>query len=404
MSGMGKRKSSGKWGRIWRYEGKRGVSWRIRYTDATGKRVLETLGKEPEWDRRRAERELRRRLVDVERDGYRKPARLTFAEFGEWWLREYLPARNLKPTTVRNYETSVRRHLSPFFGRYQLSELERRPELIDRYAGEKLRSGLSPKTVGNTLTDLRLVLKQAVRQRLIRVNPVVDCERPRCEPPEMQVLSEGEIARLAQAYRELEREAETEERAWWRLTYVISFVGLETAMRRGELLALRWRDVRLLDGVVQVREALVAGKFTTPKSRSSRRLIELGPRTQALLSDHWQQTLFRADEDLVFCHPQKGTPLDPSKLARAYLRPALRRAGITKPFRPFHDLRHTALTHEAAAGNPMAYVQLKAGHSQSAITERYIHAAQVVFPGAAARGEKRMFGANDSTASRWTTS
>jgi integrase len=67
------------------------------------------------------------------------------------------------------------------------------------------------------------------------------------------------------------------------------------------------------------------------------------------------------------------------------------RAGVTKPFRPFHDLRHTVLTHEAAAGNPMAYVQLKAGHSQSQITERYIHAAQVLFPGAAARGEERMF-------------
>ncbi len=40
----------------------------------------------------------------------------------------------------------------------------------------------------------------------------------------------------------------------------------------------------------------------------------------------------------------------------------------------------------------MAYVQLKAGHSQSAITERYIHAAQVLFPGAAARGEERIFG------------
>jgi integrase len=58
-----------------------------------------------------------------------------------------------------------------------------------------------------------------------------------------------------------------------------------------------------------------------------------------------------------------------------------------------HDLRHTALTHEAAAGNPMAYVQLKAGHSQGAITERYIHAAQVHFPGAAARAEQRMFSA-----------
>ena len=40
----------------------------------------------------------------------------------------------------------------------------------------------------------------------------------------------------------------------------------------------------------------------------------------------------------------------------------------------------------------MAYVQLKAGHSQSGITERYIHAAQVLFPGAAARGEARLYG------------
>lgn len=45
----------------------------------------------------------------------------------------------------------------------------------------------------------------------------------------------------------------------------------------------------------------------------------------------------------------------------------------------------------------MAYVQHRAGHSQSAITERYIHAAQVLFPGAAARGEARIFG--DATAS-----
>ena len=66
-----------------------------------------------------------------------------------------------------------------------------------------------------------------------------------------------------------------------------------------------------------------------------------------------------------------------------------------KPFRPWHDLRHTALTHEAAAGNPSVYVQMKAGHWQGSITERYIHAAQVLFPGAAARGEERMFGPHE---------
>jgi integrase len=79
------------------------------------------------------------------------------------------------------------------------------------------------------------------------------------------------------------------------------------------------------------------------------------------------------------------------------MRPALRRAGIVTPFRPWRDLRHTALTHEAAAGNPQAYVQLKAGHSQGTITEKYIHAAQVLFPGAAEKAEARMLGTKSST-------
>ena len=384
-----------RWGRVWRYAGARGVVWRIRYRDASGRRIMETLGKEPAWNRKRAEQELRRRLVDVEREGYVVPERVTFAAFCERWLSEYLPGRGLKLTTVEGYEQTIRKHLLPTLGRYTLQELERKPELVDRYVTLKIKEGYAPKTVHNQLLCLQVILKCAVRWRLISRNPVADCERPRVEQPELNVLTEVEIARLLSAYWALEAEAEEETKAWWQLAYTITFVALGTAMRRGELLALRWRDVRLLEGRVQVREALVRGRFTTPKSRSGRRLIELGPRTLALLQEHWQRTPSQGDEELVFCHPQLGTPLDPTKLTRFYMRTALKRAGIEKPFRPFHDLRHTALTHEAAAGNPMAYLQLKAGHSQGQITERYIHAAQVLFPGAAERGESRMFGSTD---------
>ena len=380
-----------KWGRVWRYEGTRGVVWRIRYRDASGRRVMETLGKEPAWSRKRAEQELRRRLVDVEREGYVAPEKVTLAQFCDRWLTEYLPGRGLKLTTVDGYTQTIRKHLLPALGRYTLQELERKPELVDRYVTLKIRQGYSPKTVTNHLLCLQVILKCAVRWRLIARNPVSDCERPRVEQPELHVLSEVEIARLLTAYRELEADAEYEVRAWWQIACTITFVALGTAMRRGELLALRWKDVHLLEGRVQVREALVKGHFTTPKSRSGRRLIELGPRTLALLQEHWRKTAFQGDDELVFCHPEPGSPLDPSKLTRIYMRPALKRAGIAKPFRPFHDLRHTALTHEAAAGNPMSYIQLKAGHSQSAITERYIHAAQVVFPGAAEKGEERLF-------------
>jgi integrase len=381
----------GTWGRVWRYEGKRGVVWRIRYQDASGRRILETLGKEPAWNRKLAERELRRRLVDVERDGYRKPEPTTFAHFAHRWLEEYLPGRGLKLTTTDGYRQTINRHLLPHFGTRRLTDLERQPDLIDRYVTAKIREGLAPKTVTNQLLVLQGMLKTAIRWRLIQRNPVVECDRPRVEQPEMNILTETEVGRLWTAYLQLEAEATPDQQVWWRLARTLTFVALGTAMRRGELLALRWRDIRLLEGLITVREALVKGRFSTPKSHSSRRLLELGPRTHGLLTDHWQETAFQADEELVFCHPHKGTPLDPARLARNYLRPALQQAAITKPIRPFHDLRHTALTHEAAAGNPMAYVQLKAGHSQAAITERYIHAAQVLFPGAAAQGEARMF-------------
>jgi hypothetical protein len=110
------------------------------------------------------------------------------------------------------------------------------------------------------------------------------------------------------------------------------------------------------------------------------------PRTRAALEEQRRNTAHRDDNDLVFCHPQLGTPPDPSKLARCYLKPALKRAVITKPFRPFHDLRHTSLTH-AAAGNPQIYVQARAGHAQGSITERYMHAAQILFLGAAERSK-----------------
>jgi len=236
------------------------------------------------------------------------------------------------------------------------------------------------------------MFKVACRWGLVKRNPVTDVERPRVETKEMQVLTEAEIARLLVAYRELEGEASDEDRPWWRLARHLTVVALGTALRRGELLALRRRDVTLLERRLTVRESLVRGEFQTPKSRKSRRTIELGPRTAAALQEQWQESAYQGDDEIVFGHPLLGTPADPSKLARSYMRPALKRAKIEKPFRAWHDLRHTALTHEAAAGNPQAYVQLKAGHSQGSITERYIHAAQVLFPGAAEKGESRLFG------------
>jgi integrase len=384
------------------YQGKRGAVWRLQYRDAAGRYLKETLGREPPWTKTKAERELGKRLAEVE-DGYRKPDKLNFAAFRTRFEDEYLPGRNLKPTTLENYRYILDRHLVPYFGRHQLSELEARPELIDAYISLKAKQRLSAKTIRNHLLLLNLMLRRATVWRLIRTNPLASIDQPRLAQPEMNVLTEVEIARLTAAYDQLSLDAEEPERQWWLLAKAIVLVALGTALRRGELLGLRWSAVDLLEGKLTVREALVRGKTSTPKSRASRRVMELGPRTRAALEEQWQRANFRDDDDLVFCHPQLGKPLDPSRLARGYLKPALKKAAITKPFRPFHDLRHTSLTHAAAAGNPQIYVQERAGHAQGSITERYMHAAQVLFPGAAERSEERMFGAASAQGGTRTT-
>jgi integrase len=69
----------------------------------------------------------------------------------------------------------------------------------------------------------------------------------------------------------------------------------------------------------------------------------------------------------------------------------MRKAGVPDSFRPWHGLRHTAVTETAAAGVPGMFVQAKAGHAHGSTTERYPHAARTSYPDAAEFAEARLF-------------
>src|SRR6266536_4204666 len=216
-----------------RRPGRRTVTWSIKFRDAEGRQVWETLGPEPEWGAARAQRELGKRLQDVERERWRKPERVTFAAFAERFERDYLPGRNLKPSTQIDYRLTIRRHLRPFFGQLDLTAIE--PADVDAYIAEKTAS-LAPKTISNHLSLLGVMFKTARRWRLVAANPIEEIEPPRVEQGEMHVLTEAEIARLLAAYQELGAE-DAEDADWWALARRLVQVALGTALRRGELLA-----------------------------------------------------------------------------------------------------------------------------------------------------------------------
>jgi Phage integrase, N-terminal SAM-like domain len=140
-------------GSVIRYPGKRGVTWSIRYRDADGRRVAETLGREADgWDKRRATDALRERLVDVKREGRRRLEPVTFGAFAREWLDTYPDTKDLKRLTREGYESIVEAHLVPAFGRLLLSAID--VAKVDAYLARKRRGGLAPRTLNRHLNLL----------------------------------------------------------------------------------------------------------------------------------------------------------------------------------------------------------------------------------------------------------
>lgn len=143
----------------------------------------------------------------------------------------------------------------------------------------------------------------------------------------------------------------------------------------------------LIEGVLRVRDA---------KSEDGIRSIALGQTLAEELWQHRRRSAFRDDDERVFCHPERGSVYRAETFETA-LRAALATAGVEGHVRAFHDLRHTAITNDAAAGADALAVMTKAGHADMRTTRTYLHLAGVVFREEARRLEARLLGVETST-------
>src|SRR5579872_3672888 len=170
-------------------------------------------------------------------------------------------------------------------------------------------------------------------------------------------------------------------------------LALATGMRRGELLGLKWQDINLTTGMLQVRRILTRIPSTLsekkhvyveaePKTQKSRRSVTLPSFALESLQKHrllQGETKLRADalwqeHDYVFC-TLTGTHLNPNHVVEE-LKKILKQAGL--PEIRFHDLRHSAATLLLSLGIHPKVVQELPGHTQISMTmDIYSH----VLPG-----------------------
>ena len=214
---------------VLRVEGKRGVVFKIKWPDANGRQVKETLGREADgWTDQKARAELEARLVDVRREGLTRTPAVTFAMLAEEWLDTYPKARGLKTSTTESYRSIVRTHLVDAIGRHRVSTLDVGD--LERYVADAIKEGAAPRTVNRHLNIVHAVLKLARRRGLGRENVAELVERPAEPRMRWTILTPVELARVETAFREVIAAAEDDgERRWREQARVVFIVSLRSA-------------------------------------------------------------------------------------------------------------------------------------------------------------------------------
>jgi integrase len=276
-------------------------------------------------------------------------------------LSRRLEMRGRKKSHRLTVASDLRNHIVPFFGDRELDRIE--PKDIERYIAAKLGT-LAPKTVRNHLNTMHSVFEIGQRLEWCTRNPVKLADRPVIKTTETRIkfLDQPELERLLAVPYPAD--------AFGQIEPTLYLTAAMTGLRQGELLGVRWRDVDLTARKIRVVSPYVRGEFNDPKSESSGRSVPLAARVAEALSTLREQSVYRAESELVFCHPESGNPLDRSKLVRRF-KQATKRADV-RPI-TFHELRHTFGTRMAAAGVPLRTIQHWMGHADAKTTQIYAH-------------------------------
>jgi integrase len=246
---------------------------------------------------------------------------------------------------------------------------------IQKWRSEQKKAGSSPSTINRAVSTLKAVLNKAVEWGALDSNPLISVKPIKLDnSSRIRFLTPEEEKRIRVALdaREerlrLDRDAGNQWRRKRRYSQLPEFVGdylkpmvllaLNTGMRRGELLALKWEDVDF------ARKQLIVQGVKAKSGHS--RYIPLNSEAISIL-EKWCSN---SAGELVFPNPLTGSAMTNIKSSWTKVRSMAQIADFR-----FHDLRHTFASNLVRAGIDLYRVKELLGHSTIQMTEKYAHLA-----------------------------
>ena len=285
---------------------------------------------------------------------------MTFEEYGKFFIRNYCEG-NIGAKTLAGYESMLEK-INGYLGNWQLKSIETFT-LLELY--KKLKKGTRKDVVtNNTILHyynlINLMFTQAVKWKLLDVNPNTDIPRPKKEKHLAEYYDLDQIHILLNG---LSNEC---------LKYqALIILALDSGARRSEILALTWNDIDFDTKVLTINKSLdvIKGEFVekaTKNDTSTRKMVLTDPTIEVLkaykdeliLSNNWQESnkLFLAKD---------GKPMYPTTCGKIFQKVAVK-YGLPKI--NFHSLRHSSASLQIALGVHTKLIQERMGHSSMAVT------------------------------------
>jgi integrase len=344
---------------------KRGETWQIDYIDPAGKRVRQAFKKKKE-----AEAELAKRVALIAENRYldvKKDCKTIFKELLDRYEENFSHQRSFDSFKKRCL-TNFREH----FGEQTLISNIRYGDLESyrTQIGQKLTPNgtiRTTATVNREMSCLRHIFSKAIEWELIETNPFKKGRSliMKENNARLRYLSEDEISRLLAACNPHVKN--------------VVICALNTGMRRGEILGLKWTHIR--NGFIYLQKTKTDEPRQIPINEALEALFSSIKKTQSpgtenvftfSLKKKWkgpEQPEHRPGLKVI-----NFVAENPVQGVKSAFKAALTRAGIVN-FR-FHDLRHTFASHMIMRGASLKEVQEILGHKTMTMTLRYAHLSQ----------------------------
>ena len=328
-------------------------------------------------------------LGRIQTGTYCEPSATTFADFADSWLAGRV---SIEADTGSSYGSYLNRRIKPALGPLKLKEI--RCDTIQRFVaglcrpeGQSARA-LSANTIKKIVSLLGTIFKGACRSNLIRFNPAEDIERPKVIKTKVQPADKADARAIFQT-------ADMKIR-------VMLIIDAMTGLRRGEFLALQWRDIDWINSELLVQRVIRKSRATdgvhkyqwvpvaATKGGRSRRVGLSAAVIEIFRS--LRDSLPEPPADDAFIFQRGGTFIEPDYFSESMAPPLIKKATAGRVKR-FHDLRHFYASMLIENGESVKCIQDQLGHASATTSlDTYGHLMPQARQQAARRLERSIFG------------